>query len=244
MLRRYTFEEAQESFEKYPYFFYPAVSALENSTPSQRAVLVRRIAACVGNEADLRTLLGIDPEEFASFYPDMRPKELTTSDTIDSFLERFASPEAAAATETEELIIAPAVDYATMMAAEEEECDNDNADATSDAISAFLAAVPPKTPKSKPAPKPETKPAPAPEPEETPEPEEAGDSEPISPRDADLSESLARVMIKNGNYRKALEIITELSLKNPKKSIYFADQMRFLHKLIENQDRKARIQAK
>ena len=46
-------------------------------------------------------------------------------------------------------------------------------------------------------------------------------------------------MVKNGNYRKALEIITELSLNNPKKSIYFADQMRFLRKLIANQERKA-----
>ena len=52
-----------------------------------------------------------------------------------------------------------------------------------------------------------------------------------------LSETLARIMIKNGNYRKALEIITELNLKNPKKSIYFADQIRFLNKLIQTQSR-------
>ena len=42
-------------------------------------------------------------------------------------------------------------------------------------------------------------------------------------------------MVKNHNYQKALEIIQELSLNNPKKSIYFAYQMRFLKKLIENQ---------
>jgi hypothetical protein len=52
-----------------------------------------------------------------------------------------------------------------------------------------------------------------------------------------LMESLARVMIKNGNYAKALEIITELNLANPKKSIYFADQIRFLKKLIKNQQK-------
>ncbi len=51
---------------------------------------------------------------------------------------------------------------------------------------------------------------------------------------ASLSESLARAMIKKGNYRKALEIITELSLKNPEKITYFADQIRFLKKLIIN----------
>jgi thioredoxin-like negative regulator of GroEL len=51
-----------------------------------------------------------------------------------------------------------------------------------------------------------------------------------------LTESFARVMIKNGNYRKALQIITELSLNNPEKSIYFADQIRFLKKLIINEN--------
>ena len=45
-------------------------------------------------------------------------------------------------------------------------------------------------------------------------------------------------MIKNGNYRKALQIITELSLNNPEKSIYFADQIRFLKKLIINENKQ------
>jgi hypothetical protein len=89
-------------------------------------------------------------------------------------------------------------------------------------ISSFLNAVPPKTIKKK-----EPKPQPATEPETTH----------IQHEDAALSESLAKMMIKNGNYRKALEIITDLSLKNPKKSIYFADQMRFLKKLIQNQQK-------
>ncbi len=56
-------------------------------------------------------------------------------------------------------------------------------------------------------------------------------------REPSLSESLARIMIKNGNYQKALEIITEISLNNPKKSVYFADQIRFLKKLIALQSR-------
>ena len=58
------------------------------------------------------------------------------------------------------------------------------------------------------------------------------ESEHSAAHDTNLSESLARIMIKNGNYQKALEIITEISLNNPKKSIYFADQIRFLKKLI------------
>ena len=47
-----------------------------------------------------------------------------------------------------------------------------------------------------------------------------------------LTETLARIYIKQGRYSKALEIIKRLSLKNPKKNAYFADQMRFLEKLI------------
>jgi hypothetical protein len=39
-------------------------------------------------------------------------------------------------------------------------------------------------------------------------------------------------MIKNGNYQKALEIISQLSLDKPEKITYFADQIRFLKKLL------------
>ena len=52
------------------------------------------------------------------------------------------------------------------------------------------------------------------------------------------TETMARIYIKQGNYSKALEIITQLSLDYPKKSIYFADQIRFLEKLIINNNKK------
>ncbi|HBC20619.1 MAG TPA: hypothetical protein DC009_00615 [Porphyromonadaceae bacterium] len=58
------------------------------------------------------------------------------------------------------------------------------------------------------------------------------------PAPASLSESFARVMIKNRNYSKALEIIQAISLNNPEKSAYFADQIRFLKKLIINDNNK------
>ena len=53
-----------------------------------------------------------------------------------------------------------------------------------------------------------------------------------------FTETLARIYIKQGNYSKALEIIRQLSLDNPKKNAYFADQMRFLEKLIINSNKK------
>ena len=52
------------------------------------------------------------------------------------------------------------------------------------------------------------------------------------------TEPLARIYIKQGNYLKALEIIQRLSLDNPKKSVYFADQIRFIKKLIINNTKK------
>jgi hypothetical protein len=47
-----------------------------------------------------------------------------------------------------------------------------------------------------------------------------------------FTETLAYVYIKQKRYDKALDIIKNLSLKYPEKNIYFADQIRFLEKLI------------
>lgn len=46
-----------------------------------------------------------------------------------------------------------------------------------------------------------------------------------------FTETLAKIYTKQGNYDKAIEIITRLNLNYPKKSSYFADQLRFLRKL-------------
>jgi len=53
-----------------------------------------------------------------------------------------------------------------------------------------------------------------------------------------FTETLARIYIKQGRYSKALEIIQRLSLVYPKKNAYFADQIRFLEKLIINSNKK------
>ncbi len=53
-----------------------------------------------------------------------------------------------------------------------------------------------------------------------------------------LTEMMAKIYIKQEKYDKALEIIRRLYLKNPKKNRYFADQMRFLQKIIINNRNK------
>ncbi|MDR3251995.1 MAG: hypothetical protein LBT35_00270 [Tannerella sp.] len=50
--------------------------------------------------------------------------------------------------------------------------------------------------------------------------------------DSYFTETLARVYIRQKKYDKALEIIRLLSLKYPEKNIYFADQIRYLEKII------------
>ena len=192
---------------EYPYYVIPDIEALPEASGEERLRLARRIAVLVGDPTALREILGIDPTEFSEFYPDMMKPDLSTSDTIDSFLDKYGDPKASHSKEVmnvEELVPLPPADY-DLSAIESDPLFTDGPtteqeDETAAMLSSFLAPEKPK---------------------ETPQ----------------LSESLARAMIKNGNYSKALEIITDLSLKNPKKSIYFADQIRFLKKLILNQSK-------
>ena len=58
------------------------------------------------------------------------------------------------------------------------------------------------------------------------------------PDESYFTETLAQIYIKQGRYGKALEIIRRLSLNIPKKNAYFADQIRFLEKLIDNENNK------
>ncbi len=52
--------------------------------------------------------------------------------------------------------------------------------------------------------------------------------------DSYFTETLAHIYIKQKRYEKALLIIKNLNLKNPEKNAYFADQIRFMEKLIIN----------
>ena len=73
-------------------------------------------------------------------------------------------------------------------------------------------------------------------------PEEDNNDSPQEESDEDndeeyFTETLARSYIKQGRYQKALDIISRLSSKYPQKNAYFADQIRFLEKLIINKNK-------
>ena len=53
-----------------------------------------------------------------------------------------------------------------------------------------------------------------------------------------FTETLAKIYIKQKKYSRALEIIRSLYLQFPEKNAYFADQIRFLEKLIINNNLK------
>ena len=68
--------------------------------------------------------------------------------------------------------------------------------------------------------------------EEVTEAEQSSDNE-----EEFFTETLARIYIKQGRYQKALDIIQRLSTQFPGKNAYFADQIRFLEKLIINSNK-------
>lgn len=210
--------------DRYPYYIYPAIEALPEATGAERERLLRRIAVGVGPVSALRSLTGADPEEFRDFYGELHKPDPDTDNTISEFIDRFGSPHMAEMpSDADEIPIAPpAVDFAAQLA-DREQLPMEQDD-TADLLNSFLNLTPDTGRQTRPAtPTDQTRPVPR--------------REAAPPQQAPGEEALAKIMVKNGNYRKALEIISDLNLKNPKKSVYFADQMRFLQKLILMQER-------
>jgi hypothetical protein len=54
------------------------------------------------------------------------------------------------------------------------------------------------------------------------------------PKNVEYTEEQAKILIREKKYTEAYEILKALNLNNPKKSAYFADQIRFLEKIIIN----------
>ena len=61
----------------------------------------------------------------------------------------------------------------------------------------------------------------------------ANETEEVMAESSFFTETLAGIYIKQGKYEKALEIIKRLCLEYPNKNRYFADQIRFLEKIIK-----------
>lgn len=219
--------------KRYPYFTLPDALELKYGAPDaeRKAALMARVAL---NAADPATLFRlIDPEgmRFARFYPPENGSTPSTEDALDTFMQNYGSNDPKEQALLEKLIFNPVPDYASVLIKESEQQEQPTRTTSSDnndqdsRLDAFLASYPTENSRNSNSRHQQPKPATEAPPHIVPTP---------SP-DSSLSESLAKIYIKQHRYDKAYEIISQLSLNFPEKSIYFADQLRFLRKLIISQ---------
>lgn len=240
----------EQAIELYPFSPLPVLLYLKHNNVSAEPDLKERLLGRLAIQCPDRTALYDAVEEDAARFADFYPPEMvfTTPDTdatIDSFLERYGSDNDEEVSILDQQIFNPAPEYDPLLTESEtpdepQESHEDIANMSEqDArINCFLeqsegagrfptlfesdddgdtAEEPAKEPAG--AAKPKAKPA----------------ARKATLRYTTFSESLAKIYIKQGKYAKALEIIENLSLTIPEKSIYFADQIRFLKKLVLNE---------
>lgn len=226
-------------YRESPCFSLPAMLRLERDaglSEERRRELIRRVALNSPDAEALYRVLEPMSADFESIYPVGKDTGTPTTDAaINTFIDTYGTSDSSKEEEIlEKLIFNPVADYAQILADEEERNLPDDSDADGDSqdslINAFIlksrdnnghfpGAVSEKSVETED--KVETEPEPI--------------KPPVVQDDSLLSESLAKIYIKQRRYDKAFEIISGLSLKYPEKSIYFADQLRFLQKLIINQ---------
>lgn len=223
---------AEALLEKYPFLSIAASRALLNPdlTPEQKARFQAAVALNAPDTDTLVRLIDRDGAEFAGFYPeDDREETPTTENAIDTFLDTYGhgiDPKEEAL--LERLIFNPVpADYSELLVEEATDAGAQETPAYEKSeqdtlLDAFLDSqgVGPASRKE--------------EHEESVAPPKSHYHAKPDP-EAPLSESLAKIFIKRGRYDKAYEIIKQLSLNFPEKSVYFADQLRFLRKLMINQ---------
>lgn len=239
-------EWVDEMARLYPYMTLPAKLLLERSgdtldEETRRRIMQRMALNSPSPEALYR--IANQKSDDADFYPPAeQPQALDTDTAIETFMSHYGRPDPQESALLERLIFNPVPDYALTLADEEERSLPSDEEASGDGADAMINAFILKSrregghfPSS--SDKPEVA-----ECDTSSEPTVAENpaSEPLhTPATASeqglLSESLAKFFIKQRRYAKAYEIISNLSLKFPEKSRYFADQLRFLQKLIINE---------
>lgn len=228
-------EQVQEWQHLYPYFSLPLMMYSREAKDSDPEALALSIIYA-GNLEEWGTQLGVNCN-YSHFYPCNNTSTETTEATIDLFLHTYGnndedtsdiesllsqpSNSAGNTTNQQLLITIPAYDYLSEL---EDMPDAINAQPLEEdeLLEKFLRADAAGEQMF-------SKPDFSPHSISTPEqPSVSVDNEAL------FSESLAKIYIQQRRYAKALEIIRKLSLNNPEKNVYFADQIRFLEKLIIN----------
>ena len=218
--------------EDSPYFALPLLLYLKHH--SNDAATLHTLSLMSPDRRDLAIVLGHSPNDFATFYPEQQPSATPDTDTaISLFLEKYSG----GSNQREVDVLSQAIfnptppDYADILAAQQEGDTNpeqqlDNEDRL---INSFIERS-----------KEQEQEAWAQSPvfkqhvqqQQVEETRDDNIEESAAKDNSMLSESLAKMYILRGKYSKALEIIESINLNFPEKSIYFADQIRFLRKLV------------
>ena len=224
-------EQAQEAA---PYSVLPALLYLKRNGVKGNEDVLSRLAIVFPDRLALSLALGEESQALREFYPpEPEPETPDTVTTIDRFLDNYGKTSPGEVEAITRAIFNPQPDYADVLAAQEQEAGGtatDGGDVQDQLINQFIAEqmqmseqaarVPITTPVG-----------------EEEKAEIAADviDNPTQNDDSMLTESLAKMYIARHKYSQALEIIERLSLNYPEKSIYFADQIRFLAKLVLNE---------
>ena len=208
---------------RYPFFTLPAAQLLRDAgaelSDADRARLSAAVALNAPDSASLMKLIDLDGQRFASFYPpEPEPETPSTEKAIDTFLDQYGTADPHEQQLLEKLIFNPVPDYSQVLAREAAPAPEGPVSEQDALLDAFLAGHNDIVAH-----------------EEAQREAAAAATEPARPMpdaDSPLTESLAKIFIRQHRYDKAYEIISQLSLNFPKKSAYFADQLRFLKKLM------------
>ena len=222
-----------------PYSVLPALLYLKRNGVKGNEDVLSRLAIMFPDRLALSLALGEDAEGLRNFYPpEPQPETPDTVTTIDRFLDNYGKTSPGELEAITRAIFNPQPDYADVLAAQEQASVGtlpDGGDAQDQLISQFIAEQ--KQMSQEAAKVPVT--APVGE-EEKAEIAAAAIDNPTQNDDSMLTESLAKMYVARHKYSQALEIIERLSLNYPEKSIYFADQIRFLAKLVLNETLKTK----
>jgi hypothetical protein len=229
-----TTEWLDEACRQYPYFNLPLLLYLKRNGNDENDALMGRLAIASPDRKALSFILDSRTSYLASFYPpEAEPETPDTDTTIDKFLDSYGNSNPGEVEAINKAIFNPTPDYADILAAQEKEEKTPKPVEISkndELINNFIAQS-----REKEAAVASTVEVPHIADAEKAEIADVSIDKPSAADDSMLSESLAKIYISKHKYSKALEIIKNISLKFPEKSIYFADQIRFLKKLELNE---------